>query len=126
MAITTTKLTVSGLASVAFGANDTSDEETSADTALVGEFQLSADNDGTPAAADTMDFWILKNVKASISADTVLHAEFLAQLDTNGEDPARKTVTVSLAGVVSFQIYCVNNSAGRAITPAVAYTEVRG
>lgn len=90
-----------------------------------GVVQLSADNDGTPAAGDTVSFFIAYTSgdilgDSGSDYDTTEHATFLALLDTvaantPGEDPARVTVPIH-TGALGFKIIAKNNSAGRAIT----------
>ena len=53
----------------------------------------------TPASGDTVDFYILYTTgdpdgAATDEYDTVAHAMHVTTLDTNSEDPARKTVEI--------------------------------
>jgi hypothetical protein len=90
-----------------------------------GEIALSADNDGTPASGDTVDFYVAYtsgDILGDSGSDyaTTEHAEFLARVDTvaantPGEDPARCSVPIR-TGALGFKIIAKNNSAGRAIT----------
>lgn len=75
--------------------------------------QLSADNAGTPASGDTVEFrirWSAGDVLGDTGNDydTAEHSQFLALLDTYatntpGEDPARRTYNIPLVSQ-SFQI----------------------
>ena len=87
--------------------------------------QLSADNDGTPASGDTVDFYVAYTSgdilgDSGSDYDTTEHATWVARLDTvaantPGEDPARVTVPINTAAL-GLKIVAKNNSAGRAIT----------
>lgn len=111
--------------SVAAAATETSDAFTFNVEDWDGVVQLSADNDGTPAAGDTVSFFIAYTSgdilgDSGSDYDTTEHATFLALLDTvaantPGEDPARVTVPIH-TGALGFKIIAKNNSAGRAIT----------
>lgn len=90
-----------------------------------GVVQLSADNDGTPAAGDTVDFYIAYTAgdilgDSGSDYDTTEHAQWLARIDTvaantPGEDPGRLTVPIQTAAL-GFKVIAKNNSSGRAIT----------
>jgi hypothetical protein len=90
-----------------------------------GVVQLSADNNGTPATGDTVDFYIAYTSgdilgDSGSDYDTTEHAQFLTRLDTvaantPGEDPARATVSIH-TGALGFKIVAKNNAASNAIT----------
>ncbi len=116
--------------SVSSGSNSTSDAHNISATAIDLSVELKADNDGTPASGDTVDFYVLPTVgdpdgASSDEYATAGHAIFLARLDTNTEDPA---ITVARLNptVKSVKIRAVNNSAGRAITVSAALYEKTG
>ena len=97
-------------------------------------FQLSvqckADNDGTVAAGDTVDFFLLATLgdpdgTGGDEFETPGHAQFLMRLDTNDEDPALLTVPLN-SNIKKGKIRAVNNSAGRAITVSATLQEKRG
>lgn len=105
--------------SIAAAANATSDAFTFSDNSSFAHIQLKAKNDGTPAAGDTVDFFLILSCgdpdgAGAAEYDTVGHAIPLGTLDTNAEDPALRTVNCPI--VLGGQLYAVNNSAGRAIT----------
>lgn len=89
------------------------------------DLQIDINNDGTPAAGDTVDVYVLWTAgdvlgDTGSDYDTVEHAEFLCRLDTvaantPGEDPARKTVPIRV-NALGFKLYAVNNSSARAQT----------
>lgn len=106
--------------SVAFGANSTSDEFNLAKDAYQAQITLKVDNDGTPAAGDTMDFFLIltsgdPDGTGADEFDTVGVSLFLAQLDTNDADPTIKTIQIP-TGSKGGKLHIVNNSGGRAIT----------
>lgn len=112
--------------SIAFGANATSDAFTYSTDSSFAHLQLKAKNDGTPAAGDTIDFFLLLTCGDPDGAgadeyDTVNHAIPLGCLDTNSEDPALRTVNCPM--VKGGKLYAVNNSAGRAITVSACILE---
>lgn len=79
-----------------------------------GSVQVSADNAGTPASGDVCDVyaaWSNGDIlgDSGDDFDTVEHAQFLGRLDTYGtntpgEDPARRTFTLSLSGKKALKI----------------------
>lgn len=85
-------------------------------TALDGEYQLqvSADNAGTPASGDTCVVYIARTTgdilgDSASDYDTDEHGEMVMYLDTYatntpGEDPARKTVPIDVAGAVALKV----------------------
>jgi hypothetical protein len=112
--------------SIAASGNATSDVFTFSTNASFGHIQLKADNDGTPAAGDTVEFYLLLSCGDPDGAgadeyDTVNHALPLGTLDTNSEDPAIRTVNCPI--VKAGKLYAVNNSAGRAITVSACILE---
>jgi len=116
--------------SISASGNYTSDVANLNTAAFDGMIELKADNDGTPASGDTVDFYIQytsgdPDGSGSDEYDTDEHSIFLAQLDTNVEDPAITHVPVNTAAD-HFQVYAVNNSSGRAITVSATMTEKRG
>lgn len=112
--------------SIAAAANATSDVFTFSTDSSFGHMQIKADNDGAPAAGDTVDFFLLLSCGDPDGAgadeyDTVGHALPLGTLDTNAEDPALRTVNCPI--VLGGRLYAVNNSAGRAITVSACILE---
>lgn len=107
--------------SIAAGGTATSDEF-DFDANCIGEadYQLKANNDGTPASGDTV------TVRLALSADGTNFPGInacppLAVIDTNLADPDSKTIRApaSVKGKLIFK----NNSAGRAITVSAAIVE---
>lgn len=112
--------------SVGAGANVTSDVFAFSVNGSFAHIQIKAKNDGTPAASDTMDFFLLLTCGDPDGAgadeyDTINHAIPLGTLDTNSEDPALRTVNCPM--VKGGKLYAVNNSAGRAITISACILE---
>jgi len=88
--------------------------------------QLKADNDGVPAAGDTVDFFLLLTCGDPDGAgadeyDTPDHAIPLGTLDTDADDPAIRTVNCPM--VKGGRLYVRNNSAGRDITVSACILE---
>lgn len=87
--------------------------------------QLSADNNGTPASGDTVDFYIAYTAgdilgDTGADYDTTEHATWLARIDTvsantPGEDPGRISVPIQTAAS-GFKIIAKNNAASNGIT----------
>lgn len=116
--------------SVSSGGNQTSDELNISDTAFRVQVSCKADNAGTPASGDTVDFYLLQTTGdpdgASTSEyDTTGHALFLCQLDTNTEDPAIKTVEIPVPQE-GIKIYAENNASSNSITVSVGVLEQTG
>lgn len=112
--------------SIAAGANATSDVFAFSANGSFAHIQIKAKNDGTPAAGDTVDFFLLLTCGDPDGAgadeyDTVGHAIPLGTLDTDAEDPALRTVNCPM--VLGGRLYAVNNSAGRAITVSACILE---
>lgn len=112
--------------SIAAGNNATSDAFVFSTIGSFAHIQIKADNDGTPAAGDTVDFFLLLTCGDPDGAgadeyDTVNHAIPLGTLDTDSEDPATRTVNCPM--VKGGKLYAVNNSAGRAITVSACILE---
>jgi hypothetical protein len=122
--------------SISSASNSTSDAFTFDASDWAAAIQLSADNNGTPASGDTVDFYILWTSgdilgDTGSDYDTVEHAPRLCRLDTYatnspGEDPARVTIPLDNIAALGGKIYAVNNSAGRAITVRARLVTQRG
>lgn len=108
----------SGSTSVTLSSNNTrstSDAMTLSVEDWDGDLHLYADNSGTPASGDTVDFYIHYstgdlNADASDDYATNEHAEFLCKLDTYasntpGEDPASKIIPIRCTAG-KFKISC--------------------
>lgn len=102
-------------------------------TCVAAQISLKANNGGTPASGDTIDFYILQtsgepDVDPSVTDDfdTPGHAQFLARLDTNiaGENPAITTVALPIPQK-GFKIRAVSGAASNAITVSATITEQR-
>lgn len=111
--------------SVSSSSTGTSDSASIGATVIDGSVQLKADNDGTPASGDTVDFYALftngdPDGASTDEFDTAEQGTLLAVLDTNSDDPAIATVPLPTVSAKSVKIYAVNNSSGRAITVSAA------
>lgn len=111
--------------SIAAAGNATSDLITPDADAVAANLIVKADNDGTPAADDDIEVYILSST-GDPDADpdsvdeftTTGHARIRAVLETDVEDPAISdviSVPLPITGG-GLKVYCKNLSAGRAIT----------
>lgn len=115
--------------SIAFGATGTSDAFSFNAGCWDASIQLSADNDGTPASGDLIEFRILYT--NGDDYDTAEHSSLIAVLDTwasstPGEDPARLTIPLPSVAAKGFKIQATNKSTGRAITVRARVVELVG
>lgn len=133
MAVTHTEIQVtwsaSNSVSVSAASAQTSDIETFDTTAVDAMITLKADNNGTPANGDTVDFYVLYSTGDPDGAstdefDTATQGTFLCTLNTAVDDPAIKTVPLRTAAS-EFKVYAVNNAASNAITVSAGWVEVR-
>lgn len=116
--------------SVASSGNKTSNAFVINQTCFQATLEAKADNDGTAAAGDTVDFYLLATLGDPDAAGaseygTTTQDLHLCTLDTNSDDPAICTVQIPMP-LVGGMIYAVNNSAGRAITVSACILEQRG
>lgn len=134
MAITKAEVQITWAAansqSVAAGGNATSDAFTFNAAAFSAMLTVKADNNGTPASGDTVDFYLLYTTGDPDGAstdeyDSTTQGTYLGQLDTFVTDPAQRTITVN-PSAKGGKIYAVNSSAGRAITVSAVVYETRG
>lgn len=129
LSINEAQITWSSASSVSLSTNSRVDSDAVSNNAgdLNGSISISADNSGTPASGDVVDVYI-KWTSGDVLGDsgddydTDEHAQFLCRLDTYatntpGEDPARATVPLTLAGKKGFKLSVVAaQGATRAIT----------
>lgn len=121
--------TAANSTSVSAASSVTSETATLDGSTISRSIQLKADNAGTPASGDTVDFYALYTLGDPDGAgadeyDTAGHAAFLGRIDTNTEDPGILTVEI-LPTAKGVKIYAVNNSGGRAITVSATVLETR-
>src|SRR5512136_2669427 len=106
--------------SISAGSNQTSDAFTFSPTAIDAMITLKADNAGTPASGDTVEFYLLATCgdpDGSASDEFPLNNNdgiLLAVLDTYVSDPMVRTVACPIAK--SGKLFAKNASSGRAIT----------
>jgi len=133
MAITRTETQVTWSAasstSVSSGGTATSDEVNLDATCVAAQVHLKADNGGTPASGDTIDFYVLQtggdpDGASTDEFDTAGHAVFLGSADTNDEDPAILTVPLPIPQKGG-KIYASSNAASNSITVSATITEQR-
>ena len=116
--------------STSAGAANTSDAFNFDATSLLAMITLKADNNGAPAAGDTVTFYLLYTTgdpdgTGSDEYDSTTQGTLLAVVDTNITDPAQTTVEVC-PSAKGGKIYAVNNSGGRAITISSTMYETKG
>ena len=115
--------------SVTAATQENSEEVNLDATCVKAQIHLKADNNGTPAAGDTVDFYLLQtggdpDGAATDEFDTPGHALHLGQIDTNGEDPGIKTVSLPIPQKGA-KIRADNNAASNGITVSATITEQR-
>ena len=115
--------------SVSSGSNQTSDAITMTADVKAASIQCKADNGGTPAAGDTLDFYILytngdPDGTGSDEYDTGdnTNAELLCRLDTNSTATMLKTVPIQV-GSKGFKVYVESNAASNSITASATLYE---
>ena len=116
--------------SISSSSNGTSDAFTINQACFQATIQLKADNDGTPASGDTVDFYLQATLGDPDGASTNEYGTgeqdlHLATLDTNSDDPAICTVQIPLP-LVGGKIYAVSNASSNAITVSAIVLEQRG
>ena len=113
--------------SVSAGGTQTSDTFNFSQTVIDAMITLKADNAGTPASGDTVEFYLLATCG---DPDGASSDEFplnngdgllLAVLDTYTNDPTIKTVACPVAK--SGKLFAKNYSSGRAITVSACINE---
>lgn len=133
MAITNTEVQITWAAasslSVAAAGTGTSDAFTYDATTIDAMVELKADNAGTPAAGDTVDFYWLMSLgdpdgAATDEYATPGHGIYLATLDSNTDDPAIAVVPLPATGKGG-KLYAVNNDTGSATTVSATVYEKR-
>ncbi len=113
--------------SVSAGGNQTSDAFLFSQAALDAMITLKADNAGTPAGGDTVEFYLLATCgdpDGSASDEFPLNHNdgiLLAVLDTYANDPAVRTVACPVAK--SGKLFAKNASSGRVITVSACVNE---
>ena len=113
--------------SISAGGNETSDAVTLSTTAFAAMVTLKADNSGTPASGDTIDFYALLSCGDPDGSGTDEFPNddsdgiFLARLDTNADDPALATVAMPIAKAV--KLYAVSNASSNAIAVSACINE---
>jgi len=123
--------TAANSATITFGSNATSEEFNLDDTCVAAQVQLKADNSGTPASGDTIDFYLLQTLGDPDAAepgtdefDTTGHAVFLKRIDTNTADPSIATVPLPIPNK-GCKIYAVSGAASNSIVVSATVLEQR-
>ena len=113
--------------SVSAGSTQTSDAITLSTSAFAAMITLKADNSGTPASGDTVDFYALLSCGDPDGSagdeypNDDSHGIFLARLDTTADDPA--IVTVSLPVAKAAKIRAKSNAWSNAVTVSACMNE---
>lgn len=117
--------------SVTAGGNNTSDAVTLSTTAVSASVQVKADNNGTPAAGDTINVKAIYSLgdpdadpDSSDEDDTAGHAQPLGQLDTNTDEPAIFTRVIN-HDAKTVKIRVESDAASNAITVSFQIRETR-
>ncbi len=115
--------------SVAAAGTGTSDAFTFDATSINAMITCKADNNGTPAAGDKVDFYLLYTTGDPDGAstdeyDTTIQGAWLCTLDTNTTDPAQSTVAVN-PSAKGGKIYVKNNAGTNGITISATMYETK-
>lgn len=116
--------------SVSSGSNATSDAVTLDDTCVKAAIHCKADNGGTPASGDTMDFYWAASCGDPDGASTAEYPTdpdnmlYLCTLDTNDTDGDSKIVALP-AVPTDGKVYVVNNASSNSITASATIEEMR-
>jgi hypothetical protein len=112
--------------SVAAAGSENSDDFTVSSTTVEVEFQLKADNSGTPASGDEVDFYLVR--KCDPDNDSTDEYEnqgpAMVTLDTYTDDPAIRTMNCSVVPGKTYRLVADNNGAS-AITVSSSYDEIK-
>ena len=113
--------------SVAAAGTGTSDAFTFDATSFAAMITCKADNNGTPASGDKVEFYLLYTTGDPDGAstdeyDTTTQGTLLCILDTNITDPAQATVPVS-PSAKGGKIYVKNNAPSNGITVSATMYE---
>jgi len=113
--------------SVSAGGSQTSDAVSFSATAFDAMITLKADNNGTPASGDTVDFYALLSCGDPDGASSDEYPNdnsdgiFLARLDTDADDPA--IATVGLPVGKGAKVYAKSDASSNAITVSACINE---
>jgi len=115
---------------VAAGADEVSEAFTFSVDRIAASISLKADNAGTPASGDTIDFYILWTTGDPDGASTdeydaedEFHGDPLGRVDTNTTDPGQRTVDIPI-GAKGGKVYAVSSASSNSITVSAAINEV--
>jgi hypothetical protein len=116
--------TASYTGSITTASNLTSEVFTPSSTAFGLWITVKADNTGTPAAGDTVEFYLVATAgdpdgTGAAEYATSGHGQWLKTLDTNTDDPAVATFYIP-AGFKSGKLYVTNSGASTVTVSAVA------
>ena len=113
--------------SVAASGAETSDAFSFSATAFLAMILVKADNSGTPASGDTVDFYLLPTCGDPDGSGSDEYPNddsdglFIAQLDTYADDPALACVPIPIAK--GGKLYAKNNASSNAITVSACINE---
>ena len=117
--------------SVATATSEDSEEFNLDDTCVRAQIEMKADNAGSPAAGDTIDFYLLQTLGDPDAAepgtdefDTPSHALHLGRIDTNDEDPGIITRELPLPNKGA-KLRATNSAASNSIVVSATILEQR-
>lgn len=121
--------TAANTKSVSAGGDEDSEVYTPDVTAVELEFLCKADNNGTPASGDVVEFYLKRSdgdpdAEGDSADEYETDGLFLCRLDTNADDPKIKSVVVP-SSFKNAKLRAVNNAASNAITCSAQVTEHR-
>jgi len=116
--------------SVSAAGSQTSDLVTLDTTCINAAITVKADNAGTPAAGDTVDYYWASSVgdpdgaaTAEYPTDT-LHMQWLCRIDTNSTDADKNTVSLPAVPANGYLV-AVSNASSNSITVSGTIEELR-
>jgi hypothetical protein len=110
---------------IASGNTANSDDFTASTSNVGAEAQLYAKHSGTPASGDTIDFYLQRKGDPDQDATSEYdnQGDYIGTVDTNSDDPAKKTIPLGLMQGQTYRVTATNNG-GSGITVGVRITEV--
>ena len=120
--------------SLAAATGEASDVTSLNATCIQASITVKADNNGTPAAGDTLEVWLLASAgdPDAASPGTIEYptdrddGQFIGLMDVSAasKDPVRSTFPLPVVPY-RFKIYCYNNASSNGITHSAVIEEMR-
>jgi len=114
----------SGSLSVSAGGTGTSDAVSINDDAEVLSLLCIANNNGTPADGDEIEWRVLHSYDGGTDYETPENKSPSAVVDTDDADPAKRSIPVDVAAT-HFKLHATNNASSNAITVSAEGKEIK-